>query len=101
NRLASAAGTWSSSPRAGGRSNDASRFGYGGPFDFRSAGRGRVLHRDFDFGYGYGSRDPYANIRPDYPNDAAYVLGRIDSEARSAQPILSEMAKDPNHPGRL
>src|SRR5260370_10060599 len=38
---------------------------------------------------------------PAYPYDAASVLSRIDSEARSALPILSQMAKDPNHPGRL
>ncbi len=101
NRFASASGTWSSSPRAGGRSSAASQFGYGVLFNFRSAGRESVLSRDTVFGSGYGEQDPYANIRPAYPYDAAHVLGRIDSEARSAQPILRELAKDPNYPGRL
>ncbi len=100
NRVESAAGTWSPSPRATGRFRAASRYDYGGPFDFRSAGRGGLLSRDVGFGY-YGESDPYADIRPTYPYDPAYVLGRIDSETRSAQPILSEMAKDPNHPRRL
>jgi HEAT repeat protein len=101
NRFASGAGTWSSGARAGGRSRDAGRFEYKA-FDFRSAGRGSVLSRNADvFGYGYGYSDPYASVRPAYPYDPAHVLSRIDSEARSALPILSEMAKNPDHPGRL
>jgi HEAT repeat protein len=99
NRFASTAGTWSSSPRASGGSRAENRFDYGGPFDFRSAGRGHVLSRGF--GYGYVDVDPYWRIRPAYPYDPAYVLSRIDSEARSALPILRAMARDPNHPGRL
>jgi HEAT repeat protein len=101
NRFASAAGGWSSGPRAGGPSSPASRSGYGEPFDFRSAGRGSVLSRNAGFGYGYADRDPYAGVRPAHPYDPAYVLSRIDGEARSAQPILSEMAKTPDHPARL
>ncbi|HEY7423761.1 MAG TPA: HEAT repeat domain-containing protein [Gemmataceae bacterium] len=99
NRFASAAGTWSSRLRSAGGSRAANRFGYGGPFDFRSAGRGHVLSTGA--GYFYGDRDPYGHIRPAYPYDPAYVLSRIDREARSALPILREMARDPNHPGRL
>src|SRR5207237_5772529 len=87
-------------PREGVRSRATSRFDYGRPFDFRSAGRGRLLSRGLDFGY-YRDRDPYGFIRPAYPSDPAYVLSRIDSETRSALPILREMSKDPNHPGRL
>jgi hypothetical protein len=49
----------------------------------------------------YGYADPYADIRPAYPYDPAYVLSRIDSEARSALPILREMARDATHPARL
>lgn len=45
--------------------------------------------------------DPYWRVRPAYPYDPAYVPSRIDSETRSARPILREMARDPNHPGRL
>jgi HEAT repeat protein len=100
NRAASAAGPWSSSARASGRSRAASRDAYGGPFDFLSLGRQRLLS-EHPFGYGFGNPDPYAHLRPNYPHDAAYVLSRIDSEARSALPILREMARDPNHPGRL
>jgi HEAT repeat protein len=101
NRFASAGGTWSSRPRGGGRFDAASRFGYEEPFNFRSAGRGKVLYEGFTFGYGYDHFDPYARVRPPYPHDPAHVLSRIDSEARSALPILREMAKDANHPRRL
>jgi HEAT repeat protein len=100
NRLASAAGTWSSSLRVVGRSGATNGFDYRGPFDFRSAGREHLLSRGFGYGY-YFNRDPYRHVRPAYPYDPAYVLSRIDSEARSALPILREMARDPNHPGRL
>jgi HEAT repeat protein len=99
NRLASAAGAWSSRPRARGGSREENRSSYGGPFDFRSAGRGHLLTTEV--GYFYGNRDPYGHIRPAYPYDPAYVLSRIDREARSALPILREMARDANHPGRL
>jgi HEAT repeat protein len=99
NRAASTGGTWNSSSRSRVRSDVASRLEYGGPFDFRSLGR--RFSKFVDFGYGYGNRDPYAHVRPTYPYDAPYVLSRIDSEARSALPILREMARDPNHPDRL
>jgi HEAT repeat protein len=100
NRLASAAGPWGSGSRPAARPRAASDSDYGGPFDFRSLGRERVLFR-FAFGYGYGDRDPYADIRPAHPYDAPYVLSRIDGEARSALPLLREMARDANHPNRL
>jgi HEAT repeat protein len=100
NRSASVEGAWSSSPRAGSPSGPTGPYGYGDPFDFRSAGRGGALSRHMGFGY-YGARDPYAHLRPAHPYDAAYVLGRIDGESRSALPILSAAAKDPKHPGRL
>ena len=100
NRLVSAGGTWSSSPGAPSRSVAAGRSDYGGRFDFRSAGRGRLLNRSFA-SYSDDKWDPYSQIRPEYPYDSAYVLSRIDSEARSAQPILREMARDASHPGRL
>ncbi|HEY7309598.1 MAG TPA: HEAT repeat domain-containing protein [Gemmataceae bacterium] len=99
NRFASAAGAWSSSPRARGNSRTANRFGYDGPFNFRSAGRSHLLSRGF--GYVYSDPDPYGHLRPAYPYDPPYVLSRIDREPRSALPILREMARDPNHPGRL
>src|SRR5205823_4583221 len=38
-----AAGAWASAPRMGGRPREKSRVDYGGPFDFRSAGRARFL----------------------------------------------------------
>src|SRR5262249_53291612 len=104
NRFASAAGGWSSGPRAGGPSSPASRSGYGEPFDFRSAGRGSVLSPNARFGYGYADPGPYAGVRPPppyHPPDPAYVLRRIGGEARPAQPILSEMAKTPDPPARL
>jgi HEAT repeat protein len=99
NRFASAAGSWSSSPVAGGRFRVASRYEYGGPFDFRTANRS--LSRGMGFSYAFRDVDPYVGLRPDYPYDPDYVLSRIDGETRSAQPILSEMAKDPSHPTRL
>jgi HEAT repeat protein len=102
NRLVLAGGGWSSSPAT----SDRYRSGgsdYGGLFDFRSAGRGKVLHPVSEmFGYGYGPpRDPYAHVRPDHPYDPVFVLSRIDGETRSSQPILREMARDASHPGRL
>lgn len=96
NRSLSGAEPWSAA-----QSGAASRFGYSQqPFDFRSAGRGRLLVVE-PFGYGYFNQDPYAGVRPAYPHNPAYLLGRIDTEARSALPLLGEIAKDPGHPGRL
>ncbi len=100
NRFASGGGAWSGS-RTDGFSKAASRFEYGSPYDFRSAGRAALLSRLTGFGYSYRTYNPFASIRPEHPYDPIIVLSRIDAEACTALPILSEMAKDPNHPGRL
>lgn len=89
NRVVAVGGPWAGGASTAGRA-----------FDFRAAGRNRLVRPD-DFSYGGYRRDPFARFRSEYPHDPAFVLSRIDAEARSAQPLLAEMAKDPAHPGRL
>lgn len=61
-----------------------------------------LLDRGRGFGYyAFEPRDPYWVISPAHPFDAAHVLSRIDTETRSAAPVLRQMAKDAGHPGRL